>query len=310
MKNCSVFAPATVANVGSGFDVLGFALCDIGDVVQVRESSTPGLVIDSIIGADNIPLEPEKNVCTVAAQALLNSLEKKPSYGYSFSITKKVAAGSGLGSSASSSAAAVVALNELLGSPFSRHELIPFAMKGEALASGTEHADNVAPSILGGFTLVQSYEPLRVVNLHYPEDLVATIVHPHVEVKTADSKRILRQNIPLKTAITQWANVGGLVAGLAQEDFELIGHSLQDVVAEPTRSMLIPMYEQVKILSKELGALGCSISGSGPSIFMFSDAMNIAQSLAESLKDLYMDNLISCDVYLSKINRMGCQVIQ
>ena len=310
MKKCTVFAPASVANVGSGFDVLGFALCDVGDLIQVEESSKPGLVIEAIIGADNIPLDPAKNVCTVAAQALLNALDGKQKCGYKFTITKRVAAGSGLGSSASSSAAAVMAVNELLGSPFSRHELIPFAMKGEALASGAEHADNVAPSILGGFTLVQSYEPLRVVNLHYPEELAVTVVHPNVEVKTADSKRILRQSIPLKTAITQWANVGGLVAGLAQENFELIGHSLHDVVAEPTRSMLIPMYEQVKILSHEMGSLGCSISGSGPSVFVLSESMDIAQNLAASLKSLYMDHLISCDVYLSKINKMGCQVIK
>ncbi|MBK98103.1 MAG: homoserine kinase [Balneola sp.] len=310
MKKCTVFAPATVANVGSGFDVLGFALCDVGDTVHVKKSSTPGLVIESIIGANNIPSDPVKNVCTVAAQALLDCLEEKQENGYSFIITKEVAAGSGLGSSASSSAAAVVALNELLGSPFSRHDLIPFAMKGEALASGAEHADNVAPSILGGFTLIQSYEPLRVVNLHYPEELVVTVVHPHVEVKTVDSKRILKQNISLKTAITQWANVGGLVAGLAQENFELIGHSLHDVVAEPTRSMLIPMYEQVKIISREMGGLGCSISGSGPSIFVLTDSMEKAKNIADSLESLYMNNFISCDVYLSKINKMGCQVIQ
>ena len=310
MKNCSVFAPATVANVGSGLDILGFALCDVGDIVHVKEISTPGLFIESIIGANNIPFDPVKNVCTVAAQALLNCLEVKQENGYSFTITKKVAAGSGLGSSASSSAAAVVALNELLGSPFTRHDLIPFAMKGEALASGAEHADNVAPSILGGFTLIQSYEPLRVVNLHYPEELVVTVVHPHVEVKTVDSKRILKKSISLNTAITQWANVGGLVAGLAQENFELIGHSLNDVVAEPTRSMLIPMYEQVKIISREMGGLGCSISGSGPSIFILTDSMEVAKNLADSLKSLYMKNLISCDVYLSKINKMGCQVIQ
>ena len=178
-----------------------------------------------------------------------------------------------------------------------------------SLASGAEHAI-MSPLYIGRLYIDQSYEPLRVVNLHYPEELAVTVVHPHVEVKTADSKRILRQSIPLKTAITQWANVGGLVAGLAQENFELIGHSLHDVVAEPTRSMLIPMYEQVKILSHEMGSLGCSISGSGPSIFILTDSMEIAKNLADSLKSLYMKNLISCDVYLSKINKMGCQVIQ
>jgi homoserine kinase len=305
MNEIRVFAPATVANVGSGFDVLGFALSDIGDIITVRKTDHLGLHIKSIEGADNLPLDSKKNVSTVAAQALLDSYSNTLDFGFEFELVKKVSAGSGMGSSASSSAAAIMAVNELLGRPYSKTELVVFAMQGESLASGTPHADNVAPSLLGGFTLIQSYDPLRIIPLHYPKDLVATVVHPHIEVKTSDSKRILRQHIPLKTAITQWANVGGLVAGLAQENYELIGHSLKDVVAEPTRSILIPLYEQVKEMAHKNGALGCNISGSGPSMFMLSQSLDTAHKLADELRVLYSEEQLDCDVYVSNINPDG-----
>ena len=309
MTEIRVFAPATVANVGSGFDVLGFALSDIGDHITVRKTQTPGMKILSIDGADNLPLDPKKNVATVAVQALLDTYDQVVDVGFEFELVKKVSAGSGMGSSASSSAAAVMAVNELLGRPYGKSELVVFAMQGESLASGTPHADNVAPSLLGGFTLIQSYDPLRIIPLQYPTNLIATIVHPHIEVKTADSKRILRQHIPLKTAITQWANVGGLVAGLAQENYELIGHSLKDVVAEPTRSMLIPLYDQVKEMALENGALGCNISGSGPSMFMLSHSQEIAHKLADKLREMYIKENLDCDVYVSKINPDGATIL-
>ncbi len=310
MNSIKVFAPATVANVACGFDVMGFAVEGIGDEIIVKKTNAPGLRVTAIHGCEGLPTEPEKNVATVAVQALLNALTEKPDQGFEFEITKKVSGGSGLGSSASSSSAAVYAVNKLLGDPFSDKELVRFAMEGERAASGLPHADNVAPSLLGGFTLVRSYDPLDVIELDYPKELYVSVVHPQIEVKTSDSKRILRRQIELKDAIKQWGNVGGLVAGLAKGDYELIGRSLVDVVAEPTRSMLIPLFSEVKNSAMELGALGCSISGSGPSIFALSKDLSTAEIVSQKFKEIYSSNDIDANVYVSPINAKGAEVIE
>lgn len=309
MDSIKVFAPATVANVACGFDVMGFALEGIGDELTVTKTKQAGLKITAIHGCEGLPTDPEKNVATVAVRALLDALIQKPDFGFKFEITKKVSGGSGLGSSASSSSSAVFAVNKLLGDPFTDKELVKFAMEGERAASGLPHADNVAPSLLGGFTLVRSYDPLDVIELDYPKELYVTVVHPQIEVKTADSKKILRRQISLKEAITQWGNVGGLVAGLAKGDHELIGRSLVDVVAEPTRSMLIPLFNEVKQSAMDSGALGCSISGSGPSIFALTKNKKTAESISEKFKDIYSSNDIEANVYVSPINAKGTEVI-
>ena len=309
METIKVFAPATVANVACGFDVMGFAMESIGDEVVVTKTSEPGLKITGISGCNGLPTDPEKNVSTVAVQALLNALNEPFEGGFEFKLIKKVSPGSGLGSSASSSSSAVFAVNELLGNPFSKKELVQFAMEGEKAASGIPHADNVAPSLLGGFTLVRSYDPLDVIELDYPKGLYATVVHPQIEVKTSDSKKILRQQLSLKDAITQWGNVGGLVAGLAKGDFDLIGRSLQDVVAEPVRSYLIPFFPEAKALAMENGALGCSISGSGPSTFALSSNEETANNISKAFRQLYESNNIEANVYVSKINPKGAEVI-
>lgn len=310
MNQIKVFSPATVANVACGFDVMGFAIDGIGDETTVTKTKTPSLKITEISGCKGLPTEPKKNVATVAVQALLDALNEKPDYGFEFKLRKNVMAGSGLGSSASSSSSAVYAVNELLGSPFKKTELIYFAMQGELAASGNAHADNVAPSLLGGFTLVRSYTPLDVIKLDYPVELYASIVHPQIEIKTSDSKRILRREITLKDAITQWGNVGGLVSGLAKGDYELIGRSLQDVIAEPVRSMLIPVFNEVKQSALKNGALGCSISGSGPSIFALSKDQATADLIGKEFKLIYDTNAIDANVYVSKINAKGTEVIK
>lgn len=310
MDQVKVFAPATVANVGCGFDVMGFAIESIGDEITITKTETPGLEITEITGCDGLPTDPQKNVATVAVQALVDSLDEKPDFGFQFKLCKKVMAGSGLGSSASSSSAAVFGVNELLGKPFTKKELVRFAMEGERAASGHPHADNVAPSLLGGFTLVRSYNPLDVIELDYPEELYATVVHPQIEVKTSDSKKILRSEISLKNAITQWGNVGGLVSGLAKGDYGLIGRSLEDVIAEPVRSILIPLFNEAKQTAIDNGALGCSISGSGPSIFALSKFKNTAKKVGEAFKTLYESNEIEVNVYVSNINPIGAQVIK
>ena len=302
MKSIRVFCPGTIANVSCGFDVLGLSLAGVGEYMTVTQTPTKGITISEITGQD-LPLETAKNVAGVAGLALLEALGSEA--GFDIKIEKKIKAGSGIGSSAASSAGAVWAINHLLGNPYTTIELIPFAMEGERLASGVAHADNVAPALLGGFTLVRSTDPLDVVSLPSPRELYATVIHPQIEIKTADSRRILKSSLSLKDAITQWGNVGGLVAGLYREDYELIGRSLQDVVIEPVRSILIPGFDEIKAAALNAGALGCCISGSGPSVFALSKGADKAHEVAQQLKEVYTPMGIPFDIHISNINEKG-----
>jgi len=302
ISEIEIFCPGTIANVSCGFDVLGLALDGIGDRMILRTSANPGIKITKIEG-QNLPLETEKNVAGVAALKLLEHLNS--SLGFEIEIYKNIKAGSGIGSSAASSAGAVWGINKLLGEPLSPKELIVFAMEGERLASGVAHADNVAPALLGGFTLVRSYEPLDVISLPHPSELYATVIHPQIEIKTSDSRRILKQNISMKQAITQWGNVGALVAGLYTEDYDLIGRSLEDVVVEPIRSILIPEFDTIKAAVLNVGALGCGISGSGPSIFALSKGEEIAKAVAQQMNKIYTPLGIDFEIHHSKINAQG-----
>lgn len=307
MKSLKVFAPATVANLSCGFDVLGCCLEGVGDEMVISLSETPGVRITKLEGAD-LPMEADKNVASVAVMHQLAALNDT-STGIEIEIYKKIKAGSGIGSSAASSAGAVWAVNELLGKPFTPEQLVPFAMEGERLASGNAHADNVAPALLGGFTLVRSYEPFDVLKLNTPKDLFMTIIHPQIEVKTADSRKVVKPNVTLKNAITQWGNVGGLVAGLYTEDYELIGRSLSDVIIEPLRSILIPKFDEVKAASIESRALGAGISGSGPSIFALSKGIKTAQKVAETMKTIFEPTGISFDIHVAPINEDGVKIL-
>ena len=307
MRTIKVFAPATVANVGPGFDVLGLALDGIGDELEVTLNDSKEITIHPIAGFEDLPVDPKKNVVGVAIQALLDDLDA--THGFDIKISKRVMPGSGLGSSASSSAAAAFAANELLGQPFSKKQLVKFAMEGERCASGKAHADNVTPAILGGFTIVRSYTPLDVVNVPFPDELFVVVVHPQIEVKTSDSKRILKKDVSLETAIGQWGNVAGLIAGLASSDYDLIGRSLEDYIVEPIRSVLIPGYDGAKSLALEHGALGCSISGSGPSIFALTKGKEVAEKIGEQFKKYYSKLEIDHKVYVSAINAEGAKVI-
>lgn len=307
MNEIKVFAPATIANVACGFDVLGLALNYPGDEVILRKTDTEKLVITACHNAPQLPLEVDKNVASVAVQALLDKLGSKQ--GFEIELTKGVKPGSGIGSSAASSAAAVVAANELLGKPFTRTELVEFAMEGERCATGVAHADNVAPSVCGGFTLVRSYDPLDIIKIDAPEELWATVIHPQLEVKTRDARRVLKGGIDLSKAITQWGNLGGLIAGLYSKDYGLIGRSLVDVVIEPIRSILIPGYENVKKATLEAGALGCSISGSGPSIFGLSKGEETAQKVKLAMAEVYNQYGVDYEIHVSKINAEGAKVI-
>ena len=306
MNEIKIFCPATIANLSCGFDVLGLCLATAGDEMIIRKSDVKGVRITKIVGAD-LPLETENNVAGVAALAMLEEIETE--FGFEIEIYKNIKAGSGIGSSAASSAGAVFGINELLGRPFTRKELVKFAMQGEKLASGNAHADNVAPCLLGGFTLVRSSNPLDIIKIDSPSELYATVVHPQIELKTSDARSVLKQTVSLKSAITQWGNVGGLVAGLYTNDYELIGRSLHDEIIEPIRSMLIPGFDLIKKTAYENGALGSGISGSGPSIFALSKGKETAEKIAKAMSKVYDEMKLPYEIHVSKVNPDGVSIL-
>ncbi len=302
-----IFCPATIANISCGFDVLGVALESVGDEMIIRKADRKGIRITKLTGQD-LPTETHLNVAGVAGLALL--AESDYNGGFEIEIHKKIKAGSGIGSSAASSTGTVWAMNELLGRPFSKLQLVKFAMEGERLASGVAHADNAAPALFGGFTLVRSYDPLDIVPIPCPPQLWATVIHPQIEVRTSDSRKVLKTNITLADGIKQWGNLGGLIAGLFTEDYDLIGRSLIDHIVEPIRSILIPGFDKVKSVSMEAGALGCGISGSGPSIFAFSKGEETAKKVAGAMKEVYEKIGIDYDVHVSKVNIEGVREVR
>tara|TARA_R110000751_G_scaffold239939_2_gene340610 strand:- start:230 stop:1153 length:924 start_codon:yes stop_codon:yes gene_type:complete len=306
MNEIKIFSPATVANVSCGFDVLGFCLDTIGDEMIIRKTDKKGIHITKIEGYD-LPFEAEKNVAGVSALAMLE--DANPDFGFEIEIYKNIKPGSGVGSSSASAVGSVFGMNELLGKPYNKTQLTNFAMKGEALASQCEHADNIAPAIFGGFTLVKSVAPLEVLQLPTPKDLFAVIIHPQIEIKTSESRAILPKQIALQDAITQWSNVGSLVHALHTNDYELLSRSLTDVVAEPHRSQLIPHFGDVRKAALQNGALGCGISGSGPSIFSLCYGNSTAQKVARSIEKVYSETGIDFQVYVSEINTKGIKII-
>jgi homoserine kinase len=309
MKSVKAFAPATVANVSCGFDILGFAIDAMGDIVELVQKDKPGLRVVFIEGDEGrLPLDAAKNTCAVAIQAMLDELGINP--GIDIYLKKGLPLGSGMGSSAASAVAALVASNELLGNPFSKKELLPFAIAAEKVACGAGHADNVAPSLLGGFVLIRDYHPLDVIKLHVPNELYCTLLHPHFELNTADSRSVLRDQIPMKVSTIQSGNVAGFIAGLYQEDYDLISRSLKDVIAEPNRAVLIPGFYEIREKLKEAGVLGMGISGSGPTLFALSRGAETSAKIATAAEEIYQSIGLEVDIYFSKINTQGAYVIQ
>ena len=306
MNEIKLFCPATIANISCGFDVLGLCLETVGDEMIIRKSNVQGIKIKKIVGED-LPLETSKNVAGVAALALLDAIDYK--FGFEIEIYKNIKPGSGIGSSAASAAGAVFGINELLGKPFKRKELVEFAMKGEAIASGSEHADNVAPAILGGITLVRSSAPLDIIKIESPSELYATVIHPQIELKTSEMRAVLQPMIPLKSAILQWGNLGGLIAGFYTSDYELIGRSLHDEIVEPLRGPFIPKFDVIKKTALENGALGSGISGSGPSIFALSKGIETANRIAKAMFVVYEDMNMPFEIHVSKVNPEGVKII-
>ncbi len=307
MKTIKGIAPATVANVCCGFDVLGFAVDSPADEVIATLRKEPGIRISKISGDNGrLPVDPERNTASVAVQSMLRHLQT--TQGIEIELIKKLPLGSGMGSSAASAIAALVAVNHLLGTPLSRMDLVVHAMEAERIACGSAHADNVAPSLLGGFVLIRSYDPLDIVKVPSPEDLLCTLIHPHLELKTEDSRKVLRGAISLKDAVVQSGNIAALMIGLAQNNYELISRSLHDVIAEPIRSVFIPGFEAIKNTVKQCGALGFGISGSGPTVFALCKDPATANSAGAAAVVHFEKMNLASDVYISNINREGARL--
>jgi len=308
-SSIQVFAPATVANVVCGFDVLGFAVNEPGDEVIMRITDKQGITISKITGDDGrLPLNPAKNTVSVSVQHYLQSIDRMD-IGLDIELHKKMPIGSGLGSSSASTVAGLFAIKTLLGDDTDPSTLLPFAMKGEEMACGHGHADNVAPALLGGFVLIRSYEPLDVVRLPHPAGLWCAIVFPDVDVPTREARQIIRNKILMKDAVTQWGNIAGLVSGLFMQDIDLIGRSMKDVLVEPVRSMLIPDFYAMREMAMELGAVSFGISGSGPSVFAFTKDEETAKRITHKLQQHLTSIKIGSNGYVSTINDAGPRVI-
>jgi len=305
MDEITVLSPATVANVVCGFDCLGFALEGPCDEMTVRRVDQPGIHIIHHDGF-GLPLDATKNVAGVALQALIDAAELKD--GFEIEVTKRIRPGSGIGSSAASACGVVVAANHLLGSGFSKHDLVQFALAGEMVASGSRHADNLAPCIYGGFTLVRSSRPLDIIPLGTP-DLFVTIIHPQIEIKTSEARAMLPREVPLDKAVANWSNLAAFVAGLIKGDQELISRSMVDNIIEPARKGLIPGFDEIKATSLATGALGAGISGSGPSIFALSANENTAHEVESVMRDIYSQTDLIFQTYVSRVDGRGVRLV-
>jgi homoserine kinase len=305
MNSVKIKSPATVANLVCGFDVLGMCLHEPYDEMEIKLINEKKIIIHSTDGYQ-LPTDPQLNTAGAPLIEILKTIDDE--IGFEVIIKKNIKPGSGLGSSAASATGVVIAANQLLGNRFDKNELVQFAMFGEKVASGVKHADNVAPGIFGGVTLIRCIFPLDIVSIT-PPPLFVTVVHPQIEVKTSDARQILRKEVLLKDAIKQWGNIAGLVTGLVKGDYDLIGRSLEDVIIEPVRSILIPGFDTIKKQCKEAGVLGGGISGSGPSLFMLSKDKSTAVAAENIMKEVYYRLGLDYHTYVTTINNEGCVVL-
>ena len=305
MKQVTIHAPGTVANLVCGFDILGLCLDHPSDIMEIRLLDEPGVIITSKDGFP-LPKDPAQNTAGAPLIEMLAEIDQP--IGFEVIINKQIKPGSGIGSSAASAAGAVVGANHLLDNRFGKEDLVRFALFGEKVATGVKHADNIAPCIYGGITLIRSIFPLDIIRIPAPK-LHVTVVHPQIEVRTSDARQILRKQVLLKDAIRQWGNIAGLVAGFIKNDYDLIGRSLEDVIIEPVRSILIPGFDEVKTKCKEAGALGGGISGSGPSVFMLSKDETTAKNVEKIMQEVYTRIGLDHHTYVTTINPSGVKII-
>ena len=307
MDRIKVFSPGSITNLSCGYDVLGVCLNNRGDEITVTKTSNKGIVIKSNDEYD-ISKDINENVAGIAAQAPLKNISTK--FGFEIEIKKGIKPGSGIGSSAASSAGTVFAINQLLDSPFSQLDLIKFSMEGEKFVSGSYHADNVAPIILGGITLVRSIDEIDVIKLPSPKTLEVIIVRPNIEIKTSDSRKVVKKKIKIEKMVKQSANLASFVSSLYTEDFDLMSKSVVDIIAEPNRKILIPEFDKIKNKSKNSGAIAVGISGSGPSIFSLSNNTIISKKILETASNHYDKLCIDYDGFISKINLTGIKILE
>ena len=306
MDTIKVFSPGSVTNLSCGYDILGFCLDKVGDTIIVKKIPEQGLRISSIDKYD-LPLSIDENVAGIAAKAMIN--EVKISHGLDIKIEKGIKPGSGIGSSAASSAGTVFAINKIIGSPFSNRELIRFAMEGEKYVSGSYHADNVSPILLGGITLVRSVKDLDIIKLPNPKDLIATIIRPEIEIKTSDSRKVVKSKVTIDKMVRQSANLAAFISSLYTEDYDLMSNSIVDEIIEPDRALLIPEYYNIKQISLRAGAIACGISGSGPAIFSLSKSTKVANNILDKMSSHFDSVNINYNGFVSKINSEGVKVI-
>ena len=307
LKSVKVFAPATIANLGSGFDVLGIAINEPGDIVTASRTSKPGVSFTLKTKHLDVPSD-RKNVAVYVADLMLD--EFKPAFGVALTLYKRMPVGSGLGSSAASSVAAMAAINELLTRPLPKRDLLRFSVEGERFVTGAGHADNVAPSLLGGAQLIRSYDPLDIVSLSVRNEIFWVVVCPQLVVRTLDARDALPKEISFGSAIRQWGNLGGLIAGLARGDANLVGKCTEDVLVEPYRAKLVPGFPEVKQAALAAGAHGCTLSGSGPSMFAVASSKQSARKIALAMKRTFATVAkVQSEVFISKINVRGAIVL-
>jgi len=307
VERATAFAPASVGNVAIGFDILGFSVDSLGDRVTVSRRTEPGVVIRAVRGvAGDLPLEPEKNTAGRALLAMHDALQ--PGFGFEMEIDKGIPLGSGLGGSAASAVGAVVAANALLPSPCSKLELLQFAMQGEAVASGSLHVDNISPSLFGGLVLTVGIDHPRIKQIPVPPDVRAIILHPHMFLSTKQARAILRRTVEMSDFVWQTANLAGFISGCYTNDLDMIRASFEDVIIEPQRQALIPGFPEVRRASMEAGALGCSISGAGPTMFAWA-ADSHAAAVRDAMKAQFAQRSIEVDDWIVEINSVGARVL-
>jgi homoserine kinase len=305
--SATAFAPASVGNVAVGFDILGHTVAALGDRVTVRRRAEPGVSIRSITGVVlDLPLAAEKNTAGMAALALQRELGLP--FGFDLDVVKGIPLGSGLGGSAASAVAAVVAAAAVVEQPLDRTQLLKFAMQGEAVASGSVHVDNIAPSLFGGLVLTVGVDNPHVKQIPVPESVRCVLVHPHMVLATREARAILGKTITLSDSIWQQANLAGFLAGCFTSDLPLIRESLLDVIIEPQRQVLIPGFAAVKQAALAAGALGCSISGAGPTVFAWAEAAD-ADKVRDGMVAAFRGHGLECDSWVSTIDRQGARVV-
>lgn len=302
------FAPASIANVSCGFDVLGMAICNLGDIVEVSSTYKNSIEIIEIVHGIELSYDVEKNSCGVVARKMLD--ESGQNRGVNIRIIKGFTSGSGLGSSAASSVATALAMNKFLNANYSDTKLVEFAMEGEFIACGTRHADNVAASMFGGISLVKELHPLEIVQLPVPKNLYVSVLFPQFRLETSASRNVISEDIKLKLASQQWGNLASFVSGLYQNDYELIGRSMKDVVAEKNRSILIPSYDDMKKEALRCGALGFGISGSGPAVFALSHGKQKAVKVKEAMGTAFQASEMEYRSFVSEIRVKKAEIIK